>query len=80
MRGGYPAEDAARAAQMKAAGDAAMDKLRFADAVDAYQQAFTLAHEPAVLYNLGRALEGLGSYPRGPPPSSRPSTRSRRPI
>ncbi len=40
-----------------------MDKLRFADAVDAYQQAFTLAHEPAVLYNLGRALEGLGSYP-----------------
>jgi hypothetical protein len=58
-----PPDNAARAAELKAAGDAAMDKLRFADAADAYQQAFNLAREPALLYNLGRALEGLGSYP-----------------
>jgi hypothetical protein len=56
-------DNAARAAELKTAGDEAMDKLRFADAVDAYQRAFNISHEPALLYNLGRALEGLGSYP-----------------
>jgi len=33
------------------------------EALDAYKQAYDLSHDPALLYNMGRALEALEDYP-----------------
>ena len=55
--------DAARAAQEKQAGDDAMGALRYADALDAYERAYEITRDPALLYNRGRAYEGLGNFP-----------------
>lgn len=57
-----PAE-AARAAQAKQAGDDAMVALRYADALEAYERAYEITRDPALLYNRGRAYEGLGNFP-----------------
>jgi hypothetical protein len=56
-----PAPD--RAAQLKAQGDAAMETLHYADALGAYAQAYALSHDPALLYNQGRAQQALGNFP-----------------
>jgi hypothetical protein len=40
-----------------------MDKLRYADALAAYTESYTLSPQPAVLYNMGRALEALDRLP-----------------
>ncbi len=48
---------------LKRAGDEAMDGLRFEEAVQSYRQAYALKADAAVLYNIGRANEGLGDYP-----------------
>jgi hypothetical protein len=56
-----PAPD--RAAQLKASGDAAMESLRYADALGAYAQAYALSRDPALLYNQGRAQQALGNFP-----------------
>lgn len=56
-------EAAKRAAALKSAGDADMDALRYTDALAAYQEAYALAGEPALLYNEGRALEALDRFP-----------------
>lgn len=61
-----PAEDPAivvRAKERKLEGDKAMDSLRYADALAAYNEAYTLHPEPALLYNLGRTLEALDRLP-----------------
>lgn len=58
-----PKAPAADAAQLKAEGDAAMDALRFEDALKAYDKAYALKGDPAVLFNQGRALEALGRLP-----------------
>jgi hypothetical protein len=61
-----PAEDTtvqARAKERKAEGDKAMDKLRHVDAIAAYTDSYALNPDPAVLYNLGRALEALDRLP-----------------
>lgn len=61
-----PAPDtgnAARAKERKQEGDRAMDSLRYADALTAYNEAYTLSPEPALLYNLGRTLEALDRLP-----------------
>lgn len=53
----------ARASALKAEGDAAMQELRFADALQRYQEAYTLSGAPALLYNQGRAHEKMGQFP-----------------
>ena len=53
----------ARAKERKAEGDKAMDKLRPLDALTAYTEAYALSPEPALLYNMGRALEALDRLP-----------------
>lgn len=52
-----------RAKERKAEGDRAMDKLRHADALTAYTESYALMPEPALLYNMGRALEALDRLP-----------------
>ncbi len=49
--------------RLKATADEAMDNLRYAEALDGYQQAYGLSHDPRFLYNMGRALGALGRYP-----------------
>ena len=44
-------------------GDAAMDSGRPADALAAYEEAYTLEPRPALLYNRGRAHQALEHYP-----------------
>jgi hypothetical protein len=56
-----PADDAF--ARFKREGDEAMISLRYDAALDAYQKAYDARHEPAILYNLGRAHEALGHFP-----------------
>ena len=56
--------NAARAAELKKTGDDAMDSGRPADAVSAYTQAYALSKDPALLYNRGRALQGIAEYPQ----------------
>lgn len=57
-----PAPDP-RAEQRKAAGDEAMGTLRYADALVAYREAYAIHAQPALLYNIGRALQALGRFP-----------------
>lgn len=59
-----PSPDAARAAEIKKRGDAAMDTGNPADAYAAYVEAYAITKEPALLYNKGRALQALGDFPR----------------
>jgi hypothetical protein len=54
------AEDAAA---LKAEGDRLMDTFRYEDALGKYDAAYKLKADPALLYNQGRALEGLGRFP-----------------
>jgi hypothetical protein len=53
----------ARAKERKKAGDRAMDALRFTDAYAAYSEVFALTRDPALLYNMGRALQALNRFP-----------------
>jgi hypothetical protein len=54
---------AATLAELKRQANEAMATLRPADALPAYRQAYALSKEPAILYNMGRALEALEDYP-----------------
>ncbi|MDI3289174.1 PEGA domain-containing protein [Polyangium sp. 15x6] len=59
-----PADDPqARAAERKKAGDQAMELLRYEDALAAYGEAYAITKNPALLYNMGRALEALNRFP-----------------
>lgn len=60
-----PAESAnvVRARDKKAEGDKAMDSLRYADALVAYNESYALDPKPALLYNLGRTFEALDQLP-----------------
>jgi hypothetical protein len=58
------ATDAVRAAELKKAGDEAMDSGRPADAVSAYSEAYSITKDPALLYNKGRALQAIAEYPQ----------------
>lgn len=57
------AEVSTEADGLKLQGDAAMDSLRFEDALAAYASAYERSHDPALLYNQGRAYEALGRHP-----------------
>jgi hypothetical protein len=52
-----------QAAAAKELGDSAMDAGRPADAAVAYRTSWELDPQPALLYNLGRALQALERYP-----------------
>jgi hypothetical protein len=54
------AEDATA---LKAEGDRLMDSFRYEDALSKYDAAYKLKPDAALLYNQGRALEGLGRFP-----------------
>jgi hypothetical protein len=51
------------AAAHKQEGDQAMEALRYADALGAYGEAYAITRSPALLYNMGRALQALNRYP-----------------
>jgi hypothetical protein len=57
------AADKAKAEQLKATADAAMDDLHYSDALKGYQDAYALNPDPKLLYNMGRAKAALGDYP-----------------
>jgi hypothetical protein len=59
-----PADDLQKqAAERKAAGDQAMEALRYADALAAYSDVYAITQNPALLYNMGRALQALNRFP-----------------
>lgn len=49
---------------LKRRGDDAMVALRYVDALSAYKAAYDQTKNPALLYNMGRAYEGLGEFPK----------------
>jgi len=51
------------AAALKAAGDSEMDHLNFQKALEAYEKAYALSKDPALLYNRARALQSLNRMP-----------------
>jgi hypothetical protein len=55
--------DAASAAELKQRGVAAMDALRYDEAIDDFTRAYALLHDPALLYNRGRARQARGEFP-----------------
>jgi hypothetical protein len=61
-----PSQDndaASRAREMKKTGDVAMDGLRYGDAYAAYSDTYAITLDPALLYNMGRALQALNRFP-----------------
>jgi len=50
--------------EAKRKGDEAMIALRYQDALGYYQRAYDATKNTALLYNMGRAYEGLGDFPR----------------
>lgn len=50
--------------EAKRKGDEAMVALRYQDALTHYQQAYEATRSPALLYNMGRAYEGLAEFPK----------------
>ncbi len=48
----------------KRRGDEAMIALRYQEALGHYQRAYLATKSPALLYNMGRAYEGLGDFPK----------------
>ncbi len=51
------------AEELKSRGNAAMDSGRPADALHAYELAYEVSQDPALLYNKGRAYQALTRYP-----------------
>jgi hypothetical protein len=51
------------AAALKQEGNNAMAGLRPSDALAAYRKAYAISPEPALLYNIGHALEAVGDFP-----------------
>jgi hypothetical protein len=59
-----PAPAAPNVEDLKHQGDEAMIALRYSDALEAYRRAWEATQSPALLYNMGRAYEGLGDFPK----------------
>jgi hypothetical protein len=57
------AADRARAAELKKRGDELMDLLKPEEAVRAYEDAYAITADPALLYNKGRAYGVMGRFP-----------------
>lgn len=58
-----PTAEAGAAAELKDAGDQAMRRLAYGAALERYREAYAIAPDPALLYNMGRALQALGRHP-----------------
>lgn len=58
-----PSEAQKQADAYKRMGDQAIDALRSIEALDYYDRAYAITHDPALLYNKGRAHEILGDFP-----------------
>lgn len=58
-----PDPNAVRVAELRKKGDTAMDTGYPADALAAYKEAAGLSSDPALHYNMGRALQALTRYP-----------------
>lgn len=54
----------ASAEEAKRKGDDAMVALRYEDALSHYRVAYDVTKNPALLYNMGRAYEGLADFPK----------------
>jgi hypothetical protein len=52
-----------QAVELKKKGDEAIETLHYDEALAAYKEAYEIGHDPAVQYNMARALEALGDYP-----------------
>lgn len=52
-----------RADQLKREADGLMDNIRYEEALAKYREAYAISASPALLYNMGRALEALARYP-----------------
>jgi hypothetical protein len=57
------ADEQPDAGELKRQGDAAMASLHYREALAAYDKAYAINHDPAILYNRARADQGLGDYP-----------------
>jgi hypothetical protein len=57
------ATESSEAEQLKLEGDRAMQRLEYQAALDAYERAYAIDKNPALLYNRGRTLQALGRYP-----------------
>ncbi len=60
----HPAATAAhgRGAALKKRADGEMESLRYGEALDDYTEAYSLTHDPALLYNRARVLEALERF------------------
>ncbi|MGH7271059.1 MAG: hypothetical protein ACREJ3_11565, partial [Polyangiaceae bacterium] len=58
-----PASGSASGAELRRRGNEAMAAFKPGEALDAYKQAYDLSRDPALLYNMARALEALEDYP-----------------
>lgn len=58
------AADRSHAVELKKQGDALVHDLHYREALALYDEAFAISHEPAILYNRGRALDALGETPQ----------------
>ncbi len=59
-----PPDAAASPDEAKRLGDEAMVALRYEDALAHYRRAYDANKSPALLYNMGRAYEGLSDFPK----------------
>jgi hypothetical protein len=59
-----PPASSGAADEDKRKGDEAMIALRYQEALGHYQRAYEQTKNPALLYNMGRAYEGLGEFPK----------------
>jgi hypothetical protein len=57
------ADEQPNAADLKHDGDVAMSSLHYREALVAYDKAYAISHDPAILYNRARADQALGDYP-----------------
>lgn len=58
------AQSAQRASELKTQGDALVHELRYREAIASYDAAYAISHDPAILYNRGRAYDALGEAPQ----------------
>lgn len=63
-QGSEPAPAASSADEAKRKGDDAMVALRYEEALTHYREAYEASQNPAILYNMGRAYEGLADFPK----------------
>jgi hypothetical protein len=59
-----PAPSVTSAEEAKRKGDDAMLALRYEEALAHYRTAYEASQNPAILYNMGRAYEGLADFPK----------------